>query len=77
MHHADWLTGCKTSSLTAALQYFGWLTEEPPGNVAYRLGKKIEWMRELRVCCLKRIRDPLSLSRPVRLLAARTRCPVG
>ena len=44
-HHADWLAGCKTGSPTGAnFQYSGWLTEANHlGNVAYRLGKKIEW----------------------------------
>jgi predicted dehydrogenase len=44
-HHADWLAGCKTGSPTGAnFEYSGWLTEANHlGNVAYRVGKKLEW----------------------------------
>ena len=44
-HHADWLAGCKTGSPTGAnFEYSGWLTEANHlGNVAFRLGKKIQW----------------------------------
>ena len=44
-HHADWLAGCKTGAATSAnFEYSGWLTEANHlGNVAYRVGKKIEW----------------------------------
>ncbi len=43
--YADWLEGCKTGSPTIAdFQYAGWLTESNHlGNVAFRLGKKLEW----------------------------------
>jgi len=44
-HHAEWLAACKTGSPTSAdFQYSGWLTEANHlGNVAYRVGKKLEW----------------------------------
>jgi predicted dehydrogenase len=47
-HHADWLNGCKTGAPTGAnFEYSGWLTEANHlGNVAFRLGKKIEWDAE-------------------------------
>ncbi len=47
-HHADWLNGCKTGSPTGAnFEYGGWLTEANHlGNVAFRLGKKIQWDAE-------------------------------
>jgi predicted dehydrogenase len=50
--YADWLNGCKTGSPTIAdFAYAGWLTESNHlGNVAFRLGKKIEWDPE-RLCC--------------------------
>jgi predicted dehydrogenase len=44
-HHAEWLAACKGGPATLAdFQYSGWLTEANHlGNVAYRVGKKIEW----------------------------------
>ena len=44
-HHADWIKACKTGSETGAnFEYSGWLTEANHlGNVAYRLGTKLEW----------------------------------
>jgi len=47
-HHAEWLRACKTGQPTSAdFQYSGWLTEANHlGNVAYRLGKKLEWDAE-------------------------------
>lgn len=44
-HHAEWLNACKTGEpTTCAFAYSGLLTEANHlGNVAYRLGKKIEW----------------------------------
>jgi predicted dehydrogenase len=44
-HHADWLAGCKTGSPTGAnFEFSGWLTEANHlGNVAFRVGKKIQW----------------------------------
>ena len=44
-HHAEWLHACKTGEPTTCdFQYSGWLTEANHlGNVAYRVGKKIEW----------------------------------
>jgi hypothetical protein len=44
-HHAEWLKACKTGSATTCpFSYSGLLTESNHlGNVAYRLGKRIEW----------------------------------
>jgi len=44
-HHEEWLDACKTGKPTSAdFQYSGWLTEANHlGNVAYRVGKKLEW----------------------------------
>lgn len=47
-HHAEWIHACKTGDpTTCAFSYSGLLTEANHlGNVAYRLGKKIEWDHE-------------------------------
>lgn len=47
-HYADWITACKNGSTGHAnFDYSGWLTEANHlGNVAYRVGKKIEWHPE-------------------------------
>ena len=44
-HHAEWVRACKTGSPTGSnFDYAGALTEANHlGNVAYRLGKKLEW----------------------------------
>ncbi len=44
-HHAEWLAACKIgSATTCSFDYSGALTEANLlGNVAYRLGKKLEW----------------------------------
>jgi hypothetical protein len=44
-HHAEWIQACKTGSPTTCnFQYAGWLTEANHlGNVAYRVGRKLEW----------------------------------
>src|SRR6185436_1901213 len=44
-HHAEWIAACKTGQPTTAdFQYSGWLTEANHlGNVAYRVGKRLEW----------------------------------
>jgi hypothetical protein len=44
-HHAEWIHACKTGQPTSAnFDYGGRLTEANHlANVAYRLGKKIEW----------------------------------
>jgi predicted dehydrogenase len=44
-HHAEWINACKTGSPTLAnFEYAGWLTEANHlGNVAYRVGKKLNW----------------------------------
>ena len=47
-HHAEWIHACKTGEPTGSnFEYAGWLTEANHlGNVAYRLGKKIQWDAE-------------------------------
>ena len=44
-HHQEWLNACKTGSATGSpFSYAGPLTEANHlGNVAYRVGKKIQW----------------------------------
>jgi hypothetical protein len=44
-HHQEWVDACKTGSpTTCPFSYSGWLTEANHlGNVAYRVGRKIEW----------------------------------
>ncbi len=44
-HYADWLDACRNGTQSSAnFEYAGWLTEANHlGNVAYRLGKKLEW----------------------------------
>jgi len=44
-HHPEWLRACKGGQPCAAdFEYSGWLTEANHlGNVAYRVGKRIEW----------------------------------
>jgi hypothetical protein len=44
-HHAEWIEACKTGkSPSANFEYSGWLTEANHlGNVAFRVGKKLEW----------------------------------
>ena len=44
-HHAEWIECCKTGKTPSAnFNYAGMLTEANHlGNVAYRLGKKLEW----------------------------------
>jgi hypothetical protein len=44
-HHAEWIHACKTGAPTTCnFQYAGWLTEANHlGNVAYRVGKRLEW----------------------------------
>jgi predicted dehydrogenase len=51
-HHAEWIHACKTGAATTCpFSYSGLLTEANHlGNVAYRLGKRIEWdSKNLRV----------------------------
>ena len=47
-HHQEWINACKTGSATTCnFDYSGALTETVLlGNVAYRLGRKIEWDAE-------------------------------
>ena len=44
-HHAEWIHACKTGAPTTCnFDYAGWLTEANHlGNVAYRVGRKLEW----------------------------------
>ncbi len=44
-HHQEWIHACKTGEPTTCnFEYSGWLTEANHlGNVAYRVGKKLEW----------------------------------
>ena len=44
-HHAEWIQACKTGAPTTCnFEYSGWLTEANHlGNVAYRVGKTLEW----------------------------------
>jgi len=44
-HYAEWIDACKTGAPTTCnFEYAGWLTESNHlGNVAYRVGKKLEW----------------------------------
>jgi hypothetical protein len=44
-HYAEWIDACKSGKPTLAnFEYSGWLTEANHlGNVAYRVGKKMEW----------------------------------
>ena len=47
-HHEEWLQACRTGKLCSAnFEYSGWLTEANHlGNVAYRVGKTLEWNAE-------------------------------
>ena len=47
-HHAEWIAACKNGTTGSAdFEYSGWLTEANHlGNVAYRVGKKLEWDAE-------------------------------
>jgi hypothetical protein len=47
-HYQEWIGACKTGSpTTCPFSYSGWLTEANHlGNVAYRVGKKLEWDAE-------------------------------
>jgi predicted dehydrogenase len=47
-HYAEWIEACKTGKAASAdFEYSGWLTEANHlGNVAYRVGKKLEWDAE-------------------------------
>jgi hypothetical protein len=44
-HHNEWIHACKTGEPTTCnFEYAGWLTEANHlGNVAYRVGQKLEW----------------------------------
>jgi hypothetical protein len=44
-HHEEWIQAAKTGGPTTCdFEYSGWLTEANHlGNVAYRVGKKLEW----------------------------------
>ncbi len=51
-HHAEWIHACKTGEPTTCdFEYSGWLTEANHlGNVAFRVGKKLEWNAEKLTC---------------------------
>ncbi|MFO0910475.1 MAG: Gfo/Idh/MocA family oxidoreductase [Isosphaeraceae bacterium] len=51
-HHEEWIHACKTGAPTTChFEYAGLLTEANHlGNVAYRLGKKLEWDTEKMYC---------------------------
>ncbi len=51
-HHAEWIHACKAGSPTTCnFEYAGLLTEANHlGNVAYRVGKKLEWDAENLQC---------------------------
>ena len=51
-HHAEWIHACKTGDPTTCnFHYAGLLTEANHlGNVAYRVGKKLEWDSENMEC---------------------------
>jgi hypothetical protein len=44
-HHEEWIECCKTGKQPSAnFNYSGWLTEANHlGNVAFRVGKKLQW----------------------------------
>lgn len=44
-HYAEWIAACKNGTQpSASFEYSGWLTEANHlGNVAYRVGRKLEW----------------------------------
>ena len=44
-HSAEWIHACKTGAPTTCnFEYAGWVTEANHlGNVAYRVGQKLEW----------------------------------
>ncbi|MCC6418193.1 MAG: Gfo/Idh/MocA family oxidoreductase [Gemmataceae bacterium] len=60
-HQAEWLRACKTDLRTSAdFEYSGWLTEANHlGNVAYRIGRRIEWDAENLRCPNAREADPI------------------
>lgn len=60
-HHAEWIRACKTGQPTSAdFEYSGWLTEANHlGNVAYRLGRKLEWDPAKLICTNAREADAL------------------
>lgn len=50
--HEEWLHACKTGEPTTCdFEYSGWLTEANHlGNVAYRVGRKLQWDSEKLTC---------------------------
>ena len=65
-HHAEWLAACKTGSpTTCPFSYSGLLTESNHlGNVAYRLGKRIEWDSKNLRCTNAPEAEPLIRRKP-------------
>jgi predicted dehydrogenase len=51
-HHAEWLRACRSGGTPSAnFEYSGWLTEANHlGNVAYRVGRRLEWDAERLRC---------------------------
>jgi predicted dehydrogenase len=66
-HYLEWINACKGEGRTLAdFEYSGWLTEANHlGNVAYRLGKKIEWDADKLMCPNAREADAI-IRRPYR-----------
>ena len=62
-HHAEWIRAAKTDLRTSAdFEYSGWLTEANHlGNIAYRLGRRIEWDAEKMV--VTNVKDAAALIR--------------
>jgi hypothetical protein len=63
-HHAEWVRACKTGEATTCpFSYSGLLTEANHlGNVAYRVGKRIEWdAKELQELLRTRSGDQVTL----------------
>jgi predicted dehydrogenase len=60
-HWAEWLYACKTGAATTCdFQYAGWLTEANHlGNLAFRLGKKLEWDASKLACTNAPEAEPL------------------
>jgi hypothetical protein len=60
-HHEEWINACKTGqSPSANFEYSGLLTEANHlGNVAYRVGKRIEWDAQNLRCKNARAADAL------------------
>jgi hypothetical protein len=60
-HWAEWLYACKTGATTTCdFEYAGWLTEANHlGNLAFRMGKKLEWDASKLACTNAPDAEPL------------------